>query len=127
MPRSIETRRLLLRPFTVEDTEALHTQVFGDPEVMEYLPGGIPRMLKQTERVIEYYTESWNQYGYSVWAMTLKDKGTLIGQCGLNFVDDLHQVEVLYALGKAYWGKGYAFEGAHAAMRYGFHQGGLGK
>src|SRR5262245_42451409 len=63
MPPSIETNRLLLRPFTPDDAEALHTQIFGDPDAMEFLPGGIPRTLKQTERVIEYYTDAWKQYG----------------------------------------------------------------
>lgn len=127
MPPSIETNRLLLRPFTPDDAEALHTQIFGDPDAMEFLPGGIPRTLNQTERVIGYYTDAWKQYGYGVWAVTLKDIGTLIGQAGLNFVEDVQQTEVLYAIGKAYWGKGYAPEAAHAAMGFGFHQVGLGK
>jgi len=127
MPPSIETNRLLLRPFTPDDAEALHAQVFGDPDVMEFLPGGIPRTLKQTERVIEYYTEAWKQYGYGVWAATLKDSGVMIGQAGLNFVEDVQQTEVLFAIGKAYWGKGYAPEAAQAAMRFGFHEAGLGK
>jgi ribosomal-protein-alanine N-acetyltransferase len=120
MPPTIETDRLLLRPFTLDDTEALHSAVFGDPDAMQFLPGGIPRTLKQTERVIQYYLDHWEQHGYGVWAVIHKDDDRLIGQCGLNFIEEINQTEVLYALAKPYWAQGLATEAARTACRYAY-------
>jgi [ribosomal protein S5]-alanine N-acetyltransferase len=43
----------------------------------------------------------------------------------VHFRDYPDEVEVLYALGKAYWGKGYAAEAGRASVQFGFEKGGL--
>lgn len=118
---TIETDRLLLRPFTLEDAPALHEAVFGDEDVMLFLPPGIPGTLAKTQRVIDYYNDHWEQKGYGVFAVIHRADDRLIGQCGLNFVPEVQQTEVLYAIDKAYWGKELALEGARAVCRYGFY------
>ena len=45
----------------------------------------------------------------------------MIGYCGLRYLDELNEVEVLYGLAKAYWGKGIATQAALAAISYGFN------
>jgi ribosomal-protein-alanine N-acetyltransferase len=120
MPPTIETDRLLLRPFTLDDAEALHSAIFSDPDVMEFMPGGIPRAVKQTERVIEYYIDHWQQRDYGVWAVVHKEDDKLIGQAGLNFIDEISQTEVLYAFAKPYWAQGLATEAARASCRYAY-------
>ena len=121
MPPLIETDRLLLRPFTLDDTQALHAAVYGSEEAMRYMPGGIPRTEKQTERVIEYYHDHWQEHGSGVWAVIHRADQKLIGQCGLNFVPEIQQTEVLYAIGQEYWGRELALEAAKAACRYAFY------
>jgi ribosomal-protein-alanine N-acetyltransferase len=37
-----------------------------------------------------------------------------------------HTIELMYALGKAAWGKGYATEAVRAAVRYAFEDAGIG-
>ena len=120
MPPTIETDRLLLRPFTLDDAEALHTAVYSDPDAMQFLPGGVPRTLKQTERVIAYYIDHWKQRGYGVWAMVHAEDEKLIGQAGLNFIEEINQTEVLYAIAKPYWAQGIATEAARAVCRYAY-------
>lgn len=121
MPPTIETDRLTLRPFESDDALALHAAVFGDADAMKYLPGGIPRTVEQTQRVIDYYIDHWDHFNYGVWAVMHRDDNKLIGQAGLNFVPEVQQIEVLYAIGKEYWGKEYALEAAKAACRYAFY------
>jgi RimJ/RimL family protein N-acetyltransferase len=52
----IETRRVCLRPFEVADLDAYHAAIFADPDVMKYLPGGVPRPQVRTalERVMHF-------------------------------------------------------------------------
>ncbi len=124
---TLETARLMLRPFTEEDAEALHAAVYGDADVMRYMPGGIPRTLAQTQNVVDFFISHWTLNGYGAWAVIQKSDQRFIGQCGLNFVAELQDVEVLYALAKDTWGQGLATEAAHASMRYGFNKLALGK
>jgi ribosomal-protein-alanine N-acetyltransferase len=118
---TVETARLILRPVEEGDAGAFQQAVYGDPDVLEFMPGsGIPRSLHQTQNVVDYFIDHWERFGYGVWAVIEQATGDLIGQCGLNFVPDLQETEVLYALAKSVWGQGYATEAAHAAIHYGF-------
>jgi ribosomal-protein-alanine N-acetyltransferase len=61
-----------------------------------------------------------------VWAVVEKVSGEMIGHAGLlHFRDYPDEVEVLYALGKVWWGQGYAGEAARACVQYGFETAGL--
>jgi ribosomal-protein-alanine N-acetyltransferase len=115
---TIETERLRIRPFTLEDVDAYHAAIHSDADVMRYLPAGraLPRV--DTIRILNYFIDHGEQQGYSFEALMDKTTGALIGHVGLHFVTD--SVEVGYALSKAHWGKGYATEAALAIMRYGF-------
>ncbi len=92
---------------------------------MQYLPPGVPVSLERAQSVVAYFMSQRQQHGYGPWAVIEQASGALIGQCGLNFLPELGEVEVLYALAKPHWGRGLATEGAHAAARYGFEELGL--
>lgn len=117
----IETERLILRTWEKEDAESYH-QINQDPKVIEHLRGSLTR--KEVNSFIIAANEHQNKHGYSLWAVELKETGELIGFIGLNYTDwDAHftpTVEVGWRLGSKYWGKGYATEGAKAALEYGF-------
>lgn len=127
----IETRRLRLRPMTPDDLPAL-ADMFADPDVMRYLPTGEPRSVEETQVELNYMVDHWQQRGFGVWAVTLKDTGEFAGYCGLQY---LHvepggvsaealrhgtDVEVVAGLARPYWQQGIAPEATRAALRYGF-------
>ncbi len=122
---SVETARLLLRPFTLDDADAYYEAVFCDPDVMRYLPGGEPRPRERVEGTIRWDVDHWEQHGFGLWAVIHKADNKLIGHCGLQVIPDSTEVEVAYALAKSYWGGGLASEGAHASLRFGFEELGL--
>jgi ribosomal-protein-alanine N-acetyltransferase len=125
--RTIETARLRLRPFTMNDLGALHQQIYSDAEVMRYLPGGQPRSMDQTEVVLREFVAHKNRHGYTIDAVTDKRSGQLIGMCGLFMLKEDGAVEIAYALGQPFWGQGYTTEAALAVLRCGFESVGLGK
>jgi RimJ/RimL family protein N-acetyltransferase len=121
---SIETRRLILRPFVPDDLDRLAV-ILSDPDVMRYLPGGSPRTREQTENTFKFTIAHWEQRGFGWWAVVNKANQELIGWCGLKLVETTGETEVLYMLARQHWGKGYATEAATASLRYGFEELGL--
>lgn len=116
----IETARLRLRPVRADDLDNYQTQIYGDADVMRYLPGGVPHPIERTKAALDIFINHQEQHGFSVWAAELKDSGTFIGQAGIFTIPNASEIEVAYAFGKAFWGKGYASEAAYASLRYGF-------
>jgi len=126
-PPNCETDRLLLRRFTLEDA-ARHGRTFSDPLVTHYLPRGpypAARAPDIARRTIEYFMQHWERHGYGVWAVVEKASGDLIGQCGLNILEEAPETEVLYLLDRPYWGRGLATEAARSAVAAGFKDVGL--
>ena len=116
----IETARLLLRMFTIDDLEDL-SRIYADADVMRYLSGH-PLTKEETASWLNYFLAGWEQYGFGWWALTLKERGKLIGHCGLQFIHVTPDVEVTYGIEKAYWRRGLASEAAGACLRYGFEE-----
>lgn len=121
---TIETTRLIIRPFTFDDLDAYHRQIYSDPDVTRYLPGGKPRSREATRDVIAYFIDHDTQYGFSIAAVLDKASGELIGHCGLHQFSN-GDVEIGYSFAKACWGQGFATEAGHATLRYGFETLGL--
>jgi ribosomal-protein-alanine N-acetyltransferase len=123
----VRTPRLLLRPFTEADRPA-HLALYRDPEVTRPLGGG-PFLGAYAEerstRAVDKFVSHWAQRGFGVFAVVDPESGRLIGQCGLSTIEELGEVEVLYAFERAAWGRGLATEAARAALAYGFGPVGL--
>lgn len=121
----IETARLRLQVPTLDDADAYYQAVMCDPDVRRYLPGGQPLPRERAEPILQRFIDQWPANRFGGWMLIHAAENRLIGQCGLQFVPNLTDVEVFYALAKAYWGQGLVTEAAHAALRYGFETIGL--
>jgi RimJ/RimL family protein N-acetyltransferase len=117
---TLETERLRLRPFTRDDVEVYYTDISSDPDVMRYLPGGMPRQRADSQWVVNYFMRHAELHGYGVWAVEDKTSGTFMGHAGLEHIPGAQEVEIAYTLAKPYWGQGYATEAATISLRYGF-------
>ena len=117
----LETPRLVLREFALQDAGALEP-VLGDPLTMEYYPAPLDK--KGIESWIERNLERYRRNGHGLWAMVLKDSKELIGDCGciMQEVEGMDQVEVGYHVRRDLWGNGYATEAARACMQYAFER-----
>jgi [ribosomal protein S5]-alanine N-acetyltransferase len=117
--RVLQTQRLSLREFELEDTDAL-AAILSDPETMRYYPMSFDRAA-----VVDWILRNRTRYandGFGLWAMILKITGDLIGDCGLvrQSVDGLDEIEIGYHVRRDLWGQGYASEAAQACRGYGF-------
>ena len=109
-----------MRPIQISDLEDL-VKIWADPEVTRFLPSqGLPISREDTAKSLQSFVEHWQQKKYGVWAIVERGSSQTIGYCGLRYLNQLDEVEVLYGLAKAYWGKGIATKAAKAAVEFGF-------
>jgi ribosomal-protein-alanine N-acetyltransferase len=122
MPVILETDRLVLRPWTIEDAKEGLT-IYGDAEVMHFLHRPPLQTVEEVRNLLETRPiAQYREHGFSFWAVVEKATGRVIGSCGLKYLDNGPLIEVGYHLARSAWGKGYATEAAKASVRYGFDQ-----
>ena len=119
---TVETERLVLRPWTEDDLDPL-AAIFAEPAFWHYpFRRGFSR--EETEVFLHRQFDHWSAHGYGSWAAELKDSHRLIGYIGLALPTWLPQVmpavEVGWRLHPHYWGRGLATEGGRASLRFGF-------
>jgi RimJ/RimL family protein N-acetyltransferase len=128
---SLETERLLLRPWRpAEDLDAL-AAVNADPEVMRFVTPNRRLTRVETAAQLERFVAHWDEHGFGLWAVVprLEPHAACIGFAGLaipSFLPEiLPAVEVGWRLARASWGRGYATEAARASLAFGFERLGL--
>lgn len=115
----LETERLLLRWFRDGDFEQ-HAEICSNTEVMRFLGDGKPLTPMEAWRQMATIMGHWYFRGYGVWAVEEKSSGNLIGRIGFMNPAGWPGFELGWTLGRKYWGKGYATEGAGRALEYAF-------
>jgi RimJ/RimL family protein N-acetyltransferase len=116
---TLETDRLILRMFREEDFEA-YAKICADPDVMRYLGEGKPLTHSEAWRQMAMILGHWRLRGYGFWAVEERATGDLIGRIGHFNPEGWPGFELGWVLGKPYWGRGYATEGARRALQYAF-------
>lgn len=123
----IETERLLIRPFTVEDIEPAY-QMNLDAEVNRYTAdGGVVSKQEVERRIVENVIGDYTKYGYGRLAVEWKADKKFIGFTGLKYLEDMKEVDLGYRFVQAYWGRGIATEAGRASVKLGFEALGLSK
>jgi RimJ/RimL family protein N-acetyltransferase len=121
----IETERLLLRGWREEDLEP-YARVCVDPEVMRYIGSGAVLTREQSEGQIGQFVRHWERSGFGLWAMEERATGDFVGFVGLahqgDWAEGEHKTEVGWRLGRGFWGRGFATEGARASVAYGLEK-----
>jgi RimJ/RimL family protein N-acetyltransferase len=114
---ALETERLIMRMFREEDFEA-YAKICADPDVMRYLGEGKPLTRGEAWRQMAMILGHWQLKGYGFWAVEERATGQLIGRIGHFNPDGWPGFELGWVLGRTYWGRGYATEGARRALDY---------
>lgn len=126
----IETERLIMRPFTNDDCEAM-LEIQSNPVMTKYTPDEPWKSIDDAKEFIKLSLRLYESEHHTFrhfFAVVEKMSGNLIGFCGVGGIDYDHtQNEVFYGIHQDYWGKGYATEAGKAMLKYGFNQLGLEK
>lgn len=115
-----ETERLIIREMKQSDLDAL-CRIMCDEEVM-HAAYESAFSIEEVQGWLNRHLKRYEDYGFGLWAVVLKETGEMIGQCGLTLQtwQDKEILEIGYLFQKAYWHKGYATEAAIACKEYAF-------
>ena len=116
---TLETPRLLLRPF-VDDDLAAFARICADPEVMQYIGAGMVLTPAGAWRAMAMFIGHWHLRGYGQWAVVERASGELIGRAGLWNPEGWPGLEVGWLIDRPCWGRGFATEAGRASLSYAF-------
>jgi ribosomal-protein-alanine N-acetyltransferase len=123
----LKTKRLILRPFTLDDALAVQ-RLAGDKEIADTtinIPHPYPD--GAAEEWIGMHTEQFQRGRVVTYAVVLKDSGQLIGAISLTVTSRFDYGEMGYWICRESWNRGYCTEAAQAILEYGFGTLGLNK
>lgn len=117
----IETSRLVLRTFTIEDAKLVY-ELNNDPEVTRWTGDPIRNEDHAREVLEQTILPQYILYNHGRWAVHSRPDLEFIGWCGLKARPEHHEIDLGYRFKKSAWGKGYASESAYASLKYGFEK-----
>lgn len=132
----LQTERLTLRRLTFDDCRTMFDHWAGDPQVTRYLRWNAHRDWTVTAEYLYEMEKCYADSAFYNWGICLQD-GTLIGTIGVGraersaaegwqtLPEALRHTEIWesgYALGRTWWGCGYATEAMKAVLEFWFNQ-----
>lgn len=105
----LETKRLYLRSFTLDDLDAIYT-IFSNPIVNTFLPWF---RLEKPEEARKFYTDHYENPNTLAYAVCLKEDNLPIGYIHVS-KNESHDFG--YGLLPSYWHQGIITEAGHAVL-----------
>jgi RimJ/RimL family protein N-acetyltransferase len=115
----LETSRLVLRGWTVDDVPAM-AEYYADEPLSRFTGG--PADAQATWRIVAQMAGHWSLRGFGLWAVEEKASGRLVGWNGLYEPGGWPELELGYALFRDFHGRGYATEAAERAREFAFDE-----
>jgi ribosomal-protein-alanine N-acetyltransferase len=126
---AIESGRIRIRPFSMDDAEDLHA-IVSQEKVVEFLPEDVMSK-EETKRILGWLIDCYDRNSPErirkfTTAVVLRETNKLIGWCGLGPLDfEESETELYFGISTEHWGKGIATEAGALMLDYGFRRLGL--
>ncbi len=118
----IETERLILREFSINDYKDVYA-FNASQEVQEYTGDKVLASLDDAKELIKnVWHADYKKYGYGRWAVVHKAENKVIGFAGLKYLPEFNETDIGFRFLPAYWGKGLATEASREIIKYGFEK-----
>ncbi len=118
----LETERLTLRPFAVDDVEA-HIAMMSDAKMAKFLTDdGKVRSYGDEWRAAASYLGHWHIRGFGFFTVEEKATSEWVGRVGPWMPGGWPGLECGWSICSKHWGKGYAPEAAIATIKWTFEK-----
>jgi ribosomal-protein-alanine N-acetyltransferase len=114
-----ETERLILRTIDERDVDEIH-RMRSDSEVMRFIRN--PQNREESINWIKLVSSRWETEKIGFCALIEKNTKEFVGWCGIWRLKETGELEIGYAIGRKFWGKGLATEAAQEFLQYGFEK-----
>lgn len=121
--KEIETERLILRRFKIEDAKDMFKNWASDPENVKYLSWNAHKNIEETKNILKEWIASYENKNSYHWAITLKETSEIIG--GIDVILLLEHIdccEIGYVLSKKYWNQRIMTEALESVENYLFQK-----
>ena len=116
---TLRTDRLTLRHLSPETDAEFILRLLNEPSFLKYIGDKNVRTLDDARAYVRNGPmKSYEENGFGLYRVGLKEDGSAIGICGLIKRDTLPEPDIGFAFLPEYWNKGYAHESAAEVMRY---------
>ena len=117
----IETERLLLRTFTMNDVQLVY-DLNSDSNVTRYTCDPVTSSEQAKEILEKIILPQYALYNHGRWAVHIKSNLEFIGWCGLKYRFERNETDLGYRFKTTAWGNGFATEAAYASLEHGFNK-----
>jgi len=126
--RFLETDRLALRRFTLDDADAMFNNWASDPEVTKFLMWQAHDNVDVSRAVLSEWVPQYNKSDYYHWGIEIKETCILIGSIAAVRHDaKIRMVHIGYCIGRQWWRMGYTSEAMKRLVRYFFEDVGVNR
>lgn len=127
MAKILETTRLTIREFDLEDADFI-LRLVNTPYWLEFIGDKGVRTTKEARNyLLDGPMMSYQENGFGLWLVELKNSNTPIGMCGLVNRDELENSDIGFALLPNHSNLGYGYEMASATLNFGRYNLGIEK
>lgn len=124
----IETERLILRRFNIQDAEGMYKSWATDKEVTKFLSWKTHENVEFTKALLNNWIDAYKNESTYNWVIEIKDEKQVIGNISAVRVNELNfSCEIGYCIASKYWNKGITTEAMKAVIDYMFKEVGFSR
>lgn len=115
--KQLDTKKLTLRQFNINDAEDMFINWANDPEVTKYLSWLPHGSLEVTKDILNSWINNYHNLEFYNWAISLRNINRVIGSISVvKFFNQNLTCEIGYCISKSYWNKGITTEALKAVI-----------
>ena len=125
---TLETDRLLLRRFTLDDAQQAFDNWMSRETVTRYMTWQPYQSVDDVKGYLQSVVDSYEKPDTYYWAIANKDSGEIIGSVSVIWLnEEVSCAEIGYCLGDSFWGKGIMPEALGEVIRFLFEEVGMNR
>jgi [ribosomal protein S5]-alanine N-acetyltransferase len=126
--QSIQTERLLLRRFEMDDAQNMFDNWVNDAQVTKYLQWLPHEDIQVTRNILDTWIKSYEKLETYNWAIVFKENNQVIGSISVVNMSEKHEwFEIGYCISRHYWNKKIMTEALKAIIKFCFVEVGLNR
>jgi len=121
--KQIETERLILRRFVIDDAQDIFNNWASDTDVTKFLTWPAHPAVEVTKAIIADWVERYSKDDFYQWAIVPKELSEPIGSiAAVEIKEEINAAHIGYCIGKKWWHQGYTSEALKAVIDYFFDE-----